>query len=99
MRRFIISRTALKSSIVIGDYIEAKFSLKSREKFIDKLRSAFAMIQKNPESFPKSEINSNHYRFVLTKQTTIYYNFKNTEIRILDLFDTRKNPSKIQKIK
>jgi len=57
MRRFIISRTALKSSIVIGTYKEAKFSLKSREKFIDKLRSAFAMIQKNPESFLKSEIN------------------------------------------
>lgn len=99
MRKFVVSRTALRSSIAIGDYIEAKFSLKSREEFVEKLRSAFTMIQNSPESFPKSEINSKHYRFVLTKQTTIYYKFRNAEIRILDLFDTRKNPSKIEKIK
>jgi uncharacterized protein Veg len=43
-------------------------------------------VQNNPESFPVSEINSNHYRFVLTKQTTIYYKFNNTEIRIFSSF-------------
>ena len=99
MKKFVVSKTALKSSVLIGDYIEAKFSPRRREEFIEKLKVAFELIQKNPESFPKSEINSNHYRFVLTKQTTIYYKFRNTEIRILDLFDTRKNPSKIYKIK
>jgi plasmid stabilization system protein ParE len=99
MKKFVVSKTAIKSSIVIGDYIEAKFSFRRREEFIEKLKSAFIIIQNNPESFPVSEINSNHYRFVLTKQTTIYYKFNNTEIRILALFDTRKNPSKIHKIK
>jgi len=99
MKKFVVSKTAIKSSIVIGDYIEAKFSFRRREEFIEKLKAAFIIIQNNPESFPVSEINSNHYRFVLTKQTTIYYKFNNTEIRILALFDTRKNPSKIHKIK
>lgn len=32
--KFVVSRTALKSSIAIGDYIEAKFSIKRREEFI-----------------------------------------------------------------
>ncbi|WP_396192500.1 type II toxin-antitoxin system RelE/ParE family toxin [Flavobacterium sp.] len=99
MKTIIISKTALKNTIAIADYLEAKFSLKVRNEFIEKLKKGFEIIQTNPEFFPKSEINSNQYRFVLTKQTTIYYRINNKEIRILALFDTRQKPSKIIKIK
>lgn len=99
MRKIIISKTALKNTIAITNYIEAKFSLKVRNEFIEKLKKGFEVIQSNPEFFPKSEVNSNQFRFVLTKQTTIYYRFNTKEIRILALFDTRQKPSKIIKIK
>ena len=97
MRKITVSKTALKNSLSIAEYIEAKFSLKARNEFIDKVEKAFEMIRSNPEIFPKSEINPNRFRFVLTKQTTIYYKFNNSEIRILALFDTRQNPNKIKK--
>jgi hypothetical protein len=56
------------------------------------------LIQKDPEIFPKSEANKKIRKCVISKQTTLYYNFNNQEIRLLSLFDTRQNPSKIKKI-
>lgn len=97
MRKINVSKTALKNSLSIADYIEAKFSVKARNEFVEKVNKAFELIRSNPEIFPKSEINANRFRFVLTKQTTIYYRFNSSEIRILTLFDTRQNPNKIKK--
>lgn len=97
MRKITVSKTALKNSLSIAEYIEAKFSVKARNEFVEKLENGFEMIRLNPEIFPKSEINSNRFRFVLTKQTTIYYRFNSSEIRIIALFDTRQNPNKIKK--
>ena len=97
MKKIIISKTATKNALEIAEYIEVKFSLKFRNEFIEKVNKAFELIRSNPEIFPKSEINANRFRFVLTKQTTIYYRFNNSEIRILALFDTRQNPKKIKK--
>ena len=97
MRKIIISKTATKNALEIAEYIEAKFSRKFRNEFIEKVNKAFELIRSNPEIFPKSEINANRFRFVLTKQTTIYYRFNNSEIRIIALFDTRQNPNKIKK--
>lgn len=97
MREIIISKTATKNALEIAAYIEAKFSLKSKNEFIEKVNKAFELIRTNPEIFPKSEINANRFRFVLTKQTTIYYRFSSSEIRIIALFDTRQNPNKIKK--
>ena len=99
MRTLIVSKTAVRNTMAITDYLEAKFSVKVRNEFIDKLERAFEMIQANPEVFPKSDSNPDQFRFVLTKQTTIYYKFNDTGIRILALFDTRQRPSKITKIK
>ncbi len=35
MRKIVVSKIALKSSILIGDYIEAKFSMRRREEFVE----------------------------------------------------------------
>lgn len=97
MRKIIISTTATKNALEIAEYIEAKFSLKFRNEFIEKVSKAFELIRSNPEIFPKSEINANRFRFVLTKQTTIYYRFNSEKITIISIFDTRQNPNKIKK--
>lgn len=97
MRKIIISKNAIKNTLSIAEYIEVKFSQRTRNEFIEKVNKGFEVIRSNPEIFPKSEINLNLFRFVLTKQTTIYYRFNNSEIRILALFDTRQNPNKIRK--
>ncbi len=57
------------------------------------------MIRNNPESFPKSEINSKYNKCVITKQSTIYYRYNSNQVRVLSLFDTRQSTNKIKKIK
>lgn len=80
-------------------YLKEEYSDRLQYDFLDKMNFALKAIQLNPEGFPKSEINNNQHKCVVTKQTTIYYRFNRNEIRILALFDTRMNPEKIKKIK
>ena len=98
-REIIFSKKAEKSLIDLLEYLELKWSVKVRDKFISKLDKSIYLIQNDPEAFPKSQINKNQYRCVLSKQTTIYYRCNSKEIRVLAFFDTRQNPTKINKIK
>jgi plasmid stabilization system protein ParE len=98
-REIIFSKNAEKNVIDLLEYLELKWSIKVRDKFISKLDKSIYLIQNEPEIFPKSQINKEHYRCVLSKQTTIYYKYNSKQIRILSLFDTRQNPTKINKIK
>jgi plasmid stabilization system protein ParE len=97
-REIIFSKNAEKSLINLLEYLEFKWSIKVREKFILKLDKLIYLIQNDPEVFPKSQINKSQYRCVMSKQTTIYYRYNAKEVRVLSLFDTRQNPSKIKKI-
>ncbi len=98
-REIIFSKKAEKSLIDLLEYLELKWSVKVRDKFISKLDKSIYLIQNDPEVFPKSQVNKNQYRYVLSKQTTIYYRYNSRQIRVLAFFDTRQNPTKINKIK
>lgn len=98
-RTIIFSKNAEQSLANILEYLEFKWSTKVKEKFIKKLDQSVYLIQTNPDTFPKSQINKNQYRCVVTKQTTLYYRYNSKEIWILSLFDTRQDPTKIKKIK
>jgi len=98
-RELIFSKKAEKSLIDLLEYLELKWSVKVRDKFISKLDKSIYLIQNDPEVFPKSQLNKNQYRYVLSKQTTIYYRYNSKQIRVLAFFDTRQNPTKINKIK
>ena len=90
------SKTQLDSLL---EYLEFKFSILTKKKFVLKFDEIILIILKNPETFRKSDINKNIRKCVISKQTTLYYKFNNSEIRLLSLFDTRQNPSKIKSIK
>ena len=98
-RTIIFSKNAEQSLANILEYLEFKWSTKVKEQFIKKLDQSVYLIQTNPDTFPKSKINKNQYRCVVTKQTTLYYRYNSKEIWILSLFDTRQDPTKIKKIK
>lgn len=55
-------------------------------------------ISSQPESCQKSIEFGGIYKCVVTKQTTFFYqvNFKNKEIEIITLFDTRQDPEKLR---
>lgn len=97
MRKVNFSETAVKNLEDINFYLISKWSERVYENFKTKLSENISLIATNPEAFPKS--NKNIYKCVLIKQVTIFYRFNSTEIQILSLFDTRQNPTKINKIK
>jgi plasmid stabilization system protein ParE len=99
MRKVIISDKAKDNIIALFEYLELKWSVKVRVDFANKLYGSIKTIKQNPEIFPKSQINKIHYKSVVSKQTTLFYKFNAKEIQILAFFDTRQNPSKINKIK
>jgi plasmid stabilization system protein ParE len=97
MRKVNFSETAVKNLEDIKFYLISKWSERIYGNFKTKLSVNISLIATNPEAFPKS--NKNIYKCVVIKQVTIFYRFNSTEIQILSLFDTRQNPTKINKIK
>ncbi|MGE8340046.1 MAG: type II toxin-antitoxin system RelE/ParE family toxin [Flavobacterium sp.] len=95
--RINISKTAEKNLASLLDFIEARWSKKSREIFTIKLQKAVSIIIMNPEIFPKSAVNKKYRKCVITKQSSLLYSFSANEIRIHNIFDTRQNPNKIKK--
>jgi len=96
-RTIIFSKNAKKSLFELFDYMEIKWSKKVKDKFISNLDKVIYLIQIEPEIFPKSELNKNYRKCVLSKQTTIYYKFNTKRVEIITLFDTRQHPNKIKK--
>ena len=96
-RTIIFSKNAEKSLLELFEYLEIKWSKKVKDKFISKLDKVIYLIQIEPEIFPKSELNKNYYKCVLSKQTAIYYKFNTKRVEIIAFFDTRQDPNKIKK--
>ncbi|MBE8725236.1 type II toxin-antitoxin system RelE/ParE family toxin [Flavobacterium hungaricum] len=96
-RTIIFSKNAEKSLFELFEYLEIKWSKKVKDKFISNLDKVIYLIQIEPEIFPKSELNKNYRKCVLSKQTTIYYKFNTKRIEIIAFFDTRQDQNKIKK--
>ncbi|TDW49847.1 plasmid stabilization system protein ParE [Flavobacterium sp. 270] len=91
------SKTAEKNLNDVLDFIEARWSEKSKKMFIIKFEKAISIIIMNPEVFPKSSINKKYRKCVITKQSSLLYTFSSNEIKIHTIFDTRQDPNKINK--
>jgi len=92
-----ISKTAEENLDAVLNFIEARWSKKSKEMFLVKFQKAISIISMNPEVFPKSSINKKYRKCVVTKQSSLLYSFGSNEIRIHSIFDTRQDPNKIKK--
>ena len=64
-RTIIFSKNSEQSLANILEYLEFKWSTKVKEQFIKKLDQSVYLIQTNPDTFPKSQINKNQYRCVV----------------------------------
>ena len=92
-----ISKTAENNLDAVLNFIEERWSKKSREMFLVKFQKAILIISMNPEIFPKSSVNKKYRKCVITKQSSFLYSFGSNEIRIHTIFDTRQDPNKIKK--
>lgn len=91
------SKTAEKNLDSILNFIEARWSEKSKKMFIVKFEKAISIMIMNPEIFPKSSVNKKYRKCVITKQSSLLYSFSANEIKIHNIFETRQNPNKIKK--
>ena len=97
--KVFLSPVAEQKLIILTAYLLKKWNKKVRDEFLKKLTAKIQQIIVQPESCPKSLIQKEIYKCVVTKQTTFYYriNFSENEIEIITFFDTRQHPKKIKK--
>ncbi|HAQ70702.1 MAG TPA: type II toxin-antitoxin system RelE/ParE family toxin [Flavobacteriales bacterium] len=77
-------------------FLEFKWSRKTRDGFLDKIKKSFDQISIQPKSCKKSNIHENLYECVVTKQTSFYYRILMNEIEIISVKDNRRDPKKIE---
>lgn len=99
MRKIVFSPHSKLQLDSLLDYLEIRFSVSTKKKFVLKLDKVIVIIQKDPDTFSKLNSYTAIRKCVISKQTTLYYRYNNREIRLLSLFDSRQNPTKINKIK
>ncbi|QOI97496.1 MAG: type II toxin-antitoxin system RelE/ParE family toxin [Flammeovirgaceae bacterium] len=80
----------------IIDYLLYKWTEKEVTNFVKKLDKRLELISINPRLFPKTSRRKNVRRSVLTKQTAIYYETSTDTIKIVTLFDPRRDPKKLK---
>lgn len=88
---------ALDNLTKIIKYLEDRWTDKEIRNFSKLLEKQIELIQANPELFPFSLTSDGLRRSVLTKQTTIYYQISNDEIRTVTLFANRQDPKKVKR--
>jgi plasmid stabilization system protein ParE len=78
------------------DFLEFKWSRKTRNDFLDKIKKSFDQISFQPKSCKKSNILDNLYECIVAKQTSFYYRILMSEIEIISVKDNRRDPKKIE---
>jgi len=91
-----LSPIAEKKIMLLLNYLENEWSLKSKEDFLSKLLSSFHQIAEYPESCARSKHFPGLYKCVVTRQTSFYYRIKKGKIEIITLIDNRQDPGRIK---
>jgi plasmid stabilization system protein ParE len=94
--RIIWSELALSNLKEIVGYFEGRWTEKELRKFAQLLDKRLSSIEHSPNLFPLINYSENMRRSVLSKQTTIFYQVIEQNIRIICLFDNRQNPQHLK---
>lgn len=97
IRKIKLSRQAEKKLNKLINYLEIEWSVKVKKDFIKKLDKSLDKIKQYPESFSQTDFVKGLHKCVVTKQTTIYYKYNDTETYIVTLFDNRQDPERLSK--
>lgn len=97
--RLVWSEEALTNLQGIIDYLKSKWTEKEIRNFANLLNQKLNLLQSNLYLFTQSEISVELRKLVLSKQTSIHFRIKDTDIHIVTLFDNRQNPEKLTRFK
>jgi len=76
------------------DFLKKKWGKKLTAEFNASVSLFLARIKAFPKIYPATMENPDLRKAVISKQTTIIYRLKITEIEIVTLWDNRQDPSK-----
>jgi plasmid stabilization system protein ParE len=95
MRKIVLSRRASIRLEKLLDYLETEWSVTVKNEFIEKLDKSLSQIQKFPDSSPYSNVIKGLHKYVITRQTSMYYKYDDKAITIIAFFDNRMNPERL----
>lgn len=75
-------------------YLETEWGENPTEKFIKKTYHVIELISKQPEIGSVEDKEKNIRGFLLTKHNRLFYRITETEIILLNFFDTRSGPER-----
>jgi len=96
MKTVILSKRASKKLTKLLEYLEAEWSIKTRNDFIRKFQKSIIQIQQYPKSCPETNSVKGLRMLIITKQTSLFYKFDKKSIKIITIFDNRMNPKNIK---
>lgn len=94
----IISLEAEEDILHIADYLSITWGDKVVKNFLQKLRDFYQVVATHPHLFSYYNKRKNIRKFVVQKQTILFYRGTGTTINILAVFDSRQKPATIKKI-
>lgn len=80
----------------ILDYLEKNWSETEIVHFFDRLEESLEMISSNPQTFKVSLRKPNAREFLHSSHTTIFYEFTESQVYILALWQNRRDPKGLQ---
>jgi len=81
MKKVVLSKCAADKLEKLLIYLETNWSERVKQNFIKKFDNSVKFISLFSEATEKSNLKKGLHRCVVTKQTTIYYQFTNSEIQ------------------
>ncbi|MDA3860971.1 MAG: type II toxin-antitoxin system RelE/ParE family toxin [Melioribacteraceae bacterium] len=91
-RKVILSKGTSQKLEKLFEYLQSNWSQNIKIDFIKNFDKKLEQIDKYPDSFPKSGLVKGLHKCVLTKQTSMYYQFDEKTINIVALFFSKQNP-------
>ena len=77
------------------DYLEAEWSEKVAQNFIEKVNTTIALLKNDNVLFLKTNYK-NVYKIVITKHISLYYRIENTNLELLRFWNTFQDTKKFK---
>ncbi len=91
-RKIIWTKRANKRINQIIEYLEDEFGENTTKSFVSKTYQLIDLISQNPHLGTMENLDKNIRGFLLTKHNRVFYRVTESEIIILNFFDTRTHP-------
>ncbi len=89
------SASALKELEATFEYLLEYWTERELNNLALRIEGLLLLISKNPNLFPRSEVQKNIRRAVVTKHNTLYYRFNEDRIEIISFYSNHQNPRKV----